>query len=179
MEKHASTSNRVTIPRRDAIRLMGTTATGLIAASSVVPATGAEGSHSGQPGATGPLTKSHLHVCGFHIAKANPNFQIETEHYCSMLNENVHQCLLYDSTGKNAKLLGVEYIIADKLYRQLPQKEKKYWHPHTYEVLAGLLVAPKMPPDEEEKFMRTLMTTWGKTWHTWPDPKTEVPMADG
>jgi hypothetical protein len=26
--------------------------------------------------------------------------------------------------------------------------------------------------------MKAVMTTWGKTWHTWPDPMTPVPMGE-
>ena len=87
------------------------------------------------------------------------------------------QCILFDSTDKNAKLLGVEYIITDKQYRKLPKEEKHYWHPHTYEVLAGGLIAPGMDADMEKKFMANILMTWGKTWHTWPDPKTAVPLG--
>jgi hypothetical protein len=35
-----------------------------------------------------------------------------------------------------------------------------------------------MAPAEEEAFMKQLLTTWGKTWHTWPDPRTPVPMGE-
>jgi hypothetical protein len=82
------------------------------------------------------------------------------------------------SLQTNAKLLGVEYIITDKQYRKLPDAEKMYWHPHTYEVLAGGLIAPGMAPEEESKFMKAILTTWGKTWHTWPDPRTAVPLGE-
>lgn len=88
------------------------------------------------------------------------------------------QCVLFDGTGKNAKLLGVEYLIPDAAYRKLPDGEKKYWHAHTYEVLGGGLIAPGMGPDDEMKFMKTILTTWGKAWHTWPDPKTAVPVGE-
>ncbi len=88
------------------------------------------------------------------------------------------QCVLFDSTAANAKLLGVEYIISDAAYRALPAAEKKYWHPHTYEVLGGGLVAPGMPAADEKKFMKALLTTWGKAWHTWPDPQTSVPLGE-
>lgn len=125
-----------------------------------------------------PLGNHHLHFCGFHVAKNNPKVQIVTQHYCGMVAGGMHQCLLYDSTEKGAKLLGVEYIVSDEVYRKLPDAEKKFWHPHTYEVLAGGLVAPGMPAAEEEKFMTALLTTWGKTWHTWPDPSTPVPMGE-
>ncbi len=124
-----------------------------------------------------PAQALHLHFCGIHIAKTNPKFQIVAQHYCMSRSEEMHQCLLYDSTEKNAKLLGVEYIVSDAIYRRLPDEEKKYWHPHTYEVLAGGLIAPSMKPDDEMAFMKALLTTWGKTWHTWPDPSTAVPLG--
>ncbi|MBW3599463.1 MAG: OBAP family protein [Planctomycetes bacterium] len=178
MDERARESSRAIIKRREAIRMMGTAATGLAAGCAASQAYSAEDAHRGQGKNMEPVSKPQHYICGFHVAKANPGFQIETQHYCSMLNEDIHQCLLYDSTEKNAKLLGVEYIISDKLYRQLPKKEKKYWHAHTYEVLAGLLAAPNTPPEDEQEFMRALITTWGKTWHTWPDPKTDVPLGE-
>jgi len=29
-----------------------------------------------------------------------------------------------------ARLLGVEYIISERLFREQPEEEKKYWHSH-------------------------------------------------
>lgn len=124
-----------------------------------------------------PLANHHLHFCGIHVAKKDPKLQIVTQHYCGPLGDEMHQCLLYDSPQKGAKLLGVEYIVSDRLYRRLPDEEKKYWHPHTYEVLAGGLIAPAMSVEDETAFMKALLTTWGKSWHTWPDPTTPVPMG--
>jgi hypothetical protein len=125
-----------------------------------------------------PLGNHHLHFCGIHCAKKDPRIQIVTQHYCGPVGKDMHQCLLYDSLGKNARLLGVEYIIPDEVFRKLPAVEKRYWHPHTYEVLAGGLIAPGMSPDAEMAFMKGLLLTWGKTWHTWPDPTTPVPMGE-
>lgn len=125
-----------------------------------------------------PLSNHHLHFCGFHAAKSNPKIQIVTQHFCGMVGGNMHQCLLYDSVEKGAKLLGVEYIVPDEIFQKLPDEEKKFWHPHTYEVLGGGLVSPSMKPDDEMAFMKVLLTTWGKTWHTWPDPNTPVPMGE-
>ena len=125
-----------------------------------------------------PLANHHLHFCGIHCAKKDPRVQIVTQHYCGMAGEGMHQCLLYDSCAKNARLLGVEYIISDEIFRKLPEVEKRYWHPHTYEVLGGGLIAPSMKPDDEMAFMKALLLTWGKTWHTWPDPTTPVPMGE-
>lgn len=147
------------------------TGTGLLAA----------GHEEGKEGAAkylAPVKAMHHHFCGIHIAKNDPKFQLIVQHYCAPLGEQMHQCLLFDSTEKNAKLLGVEYIVDDKLFRSLPDREKKYWHPHTYEVLGGGLIAPALSEDDETKFMKALLTTWGKTWHTWPDPATAVPLGE-
>jgi hypothetical protein len=126
----------------------------------------------------GPADRFHLYLCAFHIAKKDPGFAVEAHHYCSPVNDEVHQCVIFDSTGEHARILGIEYIISDALYRKLPEAEKKYYHAHTYEILAGQLVAPKMEPDAELKLMGGLITTWGKTWHTWPDPATAVPLGE-
>jgi hypothetical protein len=162
----------------DRRELLGALGAGLI----IGGAAEAEDAGHGAPaaGAT-PLANHHLHFCGIHVAKNNPKFQIVTQHYCGHAAHEgggLHQCLLYESGEKNAKLLGVEYIISDEQFRKLPDAEKKYWHPHTYEVLAGGLIAPTMKPPEELAFMKALLTTWGKTWHTWPDPTTPIPMGD-
>jgi hypothetical protein len=130
-----------------------------------------------------PMTGPHAHFCGIHVAKNNPRFQLIAQHYCTAHAGHDHgdglfQCLLFDSTDPNAKLLGVEYIVSDEQYKSLPADEKMYWHPHTYEVLAGGLIAPEMSAADETKFMRQILTTWGKTWHTWPDPSTPVPLGE-
>jgi len=133
--------------------------------------------------AASPLAGPHAHFCGIHMAKKDPKFQLITHHYCTAHSEHGHddlfQCVLFDKTGANAKLLGVEYIVSDAVYHKLPPDEKKYWHAHTYEVLGGGLIAPGMSPEAETKFMKeTLLTTWGKAWHTWPDPSTAVPIGE-
>jgi hypothetical protein len=161
--------------RRDWLSALGALGAGL-AVEGVAQADHGDKKEGGP--AMGPLAGLHAHFCGIHIAKKNPRFQIIAQHYCGAVNEQMHQCLLFDSCEKNARLLGVEYIISDEQYRALPEEEKKYWHPHTYEVLAGGLIAPGMTPEDEMKFMRAIIHTWGKTWHTWPDPSTKVPIGE-
>jgi hypothetical protein len=148
----------------------------------LAPAGRATGDHGPGKTAGGPLAGPHAHFCGIHAAKKDPKFQLVTQHYCAAHTEHgrddLFQCVLFDTTGKNARLLGVEYIVSDAVYRGLPDGEKKYWHPHTYEVLGGGLIAPGMKPDEELAFMKMILTTWGKAWHTWPDPKSPVPVGE-
>jgi hypothetical protein len=130
----------------------------------------------------GPMGKAHLHFCGIHMAKSNPKLQFVTQHYCAAhsggKDGDVFQCVLFDGTGTNAKMIGVEYLISDAAYRKLDDAEKKYWHAHTYEVLGGGLIAPGMDPKAEVEFMKVVMTMWGKAWHTWPDPSTAVPTGE-
>lgn len=157
--------------RRDALGALGLTALGLPAmarADHDKPA--AEGKH--------PPDRMHLYLCAYHIAKERPSTVIEAHHYCSAIHDELHQCIIFDKDGPGARILGVEYIISDKIYRQLDPDEKKYYHPHTYEITAGLLIAPGMAAKDEDKLMAGLVTTWGKTWHTWPDPGTKLPLGD-
>jgi hypothetical protein len=134
--------------------------------------------HDDEDRSSGPADRFHLYLCAFHIAKKDPRFVVEAHHYCSPINDEAHQCVIFDSSGKNARILGVEYIISDALYRRLPEAEKKYYHPHSYEALSGMLVAPNLTEEEEHRSMKGLITTWGKTWHTWPDPSTALPMGE-
>jgi hypothetical protein len=162
--------------RRELFGLLG--AAGATLATSA-PADAQHG-HGAKPG--GPLAHPHLHFCGIHMAKANPKLQFITQHYCAAhtggAEGDVFQCVLFDGTGANAKLIGVEYLISDAAYRKLPDAEKKYWHSHTYEVLGGGLIAPGMSAKDETDFMKVVITTWGKAWHTWPDPSTAVPVGE-
>ncbi len=145
-------------------------------------AVAASSGHGDGKGSDGPMGQPHLHFCGIHMAKKNPKLQFVTQHYCAAHSGgpdgDVFQCVLFDGTGKNAKLIGIEYLISDAAYRKLPESEKKYWHAHTYEVLGGGLIAPGMEPKEESAFMKVVLTTWGKAWHTWPDPSTAVPVGE-
>jgi hypothetical protein len=163
--------------RRELFGILGAVGVGLTGVESL-PAADHPAHPEGDNKRLAPVANLHAHFCGIHLAKKDPRFQIATQHYCAQVSDEVHQCLLFDSCEKGAKLLGVEYIISDRLYRELADEEKKYWHAHTYEVLSGGLIAPGMAPEDELKFMKVLLNTWGKTWHTWPDPKTEVPVGE-
>ncbi|HKM80817.1 MAG TPA: DUF1264 domain-containing protein [Candidatus Acidoferrum sp.] len=155
---------------------------GVLGAAALAGNAASAASHADAKPSASPLAGHHVHFCGIHTAKNNPKFILTIQHYCaghsSTGHDDMFQCVLFDSTGANAKLLGVEYVISNATYRALPEAEKKYWHRHTYEVLSGGLVAPGMLEADEKKFMKTLLTTWGKAWHTWPDPKTAVPVGE-
>jgi hypothetical protein len=114
-----------------------------------------------------PLNNICQHVCGLHCYDGELQRQVIAHHFCSHLNEEVRQCVIYDKPEKDGKLIGVEYIISRRLYEQLPEDEKKYWHSHVYEVKSGMLVAPRLPEMAEHMDMAKLVDTYGKTWHMW------------
>lgn len=125
-----------------------------------------------------PPEHTGLHICAFHIGKNNPALVVETHHYCSPLSNELFQCILYDSVGKNARLLGVEYVISNRLYQTLSDKERQFWHPHEYEIKEGLLIVPDEPEKCEQKLMEMLVDSWGKTIHTWGNPADSLPLGD-
>merc|ERR1711879_66825 len=79
----------------------------------------------------------------------------------------VHQCLIFDSNEENARLIGVEYVVSERLFKTLPEDEKKLWHSHHYEVKSGMLVLPGVPSVAEHTFMEGFIKTYGKVFHFW------------
>lgn len=114
-----------------------------------------------------PIKQLEIYLDGFHFANGNMNMQMEAHHYCMKLNEDVTQCVMYDGNAKDAKIMGIEYIISEKLFRKLPMDERKLWHSHVYEVKSGSLIAPGLPDVAEKELMEEIVSTYGKTIHTW------------
>ncbi|ELR15385.1 DUF1264 domain protein [Acanthamoeba castellanii str. Neff] len=114
-----------------------------------------------------PLEQVHLHLCALHFYSGDVKRQVEAHHYCSCINDEVHQCLIFDSNEENARLIGVEYVVSERLFKTLPEDEKKLWHSHHYEVKSGMLVLPGVPSVAEHKFMEGFIKTYGKVFHFW------------
>lgn len=114
-----------------------------------------------------PLNKLNMYLDGFHFYNGHMNGQMEAHHYCSAINEDLTQCVIYDGNGENAKIMGIEYIVSEKLFKTLPAEEKKLWHSHVHEVKSGQLIAPGVPAVAEHELMEKLVSTYGKTFHTW------------
>lgn len=114
-----------------------------------------------------PIDALNAYLDGFHFYNGHLHSQMEAHHYCSILNEEVIQCVIYDGNVKDAKLMGVEYIVSEQLFAKLPPAEKALWHSHVHEVKSGQLIAPGIPEPAEHALMEKLVHTYGKTWHTW------------
>ncbi|KAI9195845.1 hypothetical protein LWI28_018682 [Acer negundo] len=115
----------------------------------------------------GPTNKIHQHLCAFHFYSDDMSRQVEAHHYCGHQNEEMRQCLIYNSPEADARLIGVEYIISEKLYMTLPDEEKPLWHSHEYEVKSGVLFMPGIPGAIQRKDLEKVCKTYGKTIHFW------------
>ncbi len=130
-----------------------------------------------------PPNSVEMYLDGFHNyagqEKLAPSkqLQLRVAHYCKQIRPDLFQCIIYQGNGKDARLIGVEYVVPDTVYKALSAKEKKYWHPHDGEVESGMLVLPGMNPEAEKKTLDFLKSTWGKTWHAW-QPGDDVPVGE-
>ena len=113
-----------------------------------------------------------LAFAGVHLLKDLPEYPQVAYHYCKALNDDVSQCVLYDGTGPDARLIGIEYLVSDALYRKMPPEEKVYWHDHRYEVDSGLIRSLTQTGPEEKQTLAGVRTLWGKVFHTWASGKT-------
>ena len=125
-----------------------------------------------------PIEAINAYLDGFHFYNGRMEAQMEAHHYCAVLNEDLIQCVIYDGSVRDAKIMGVEYIVSGALFATLSEDEKALWHSHVHEVKSGSLVAPGLPPAAEHALMEKLVGTYGKTWHTWhTDQNKELPFG--
>jgi hypothetical protein len=110
---------------------------------------------------------------GTHLLKEFPAVAQVAYHYCKPMGDDlVAQCLLYDGTGPDARLIGVEYLVSAEVYKNMPPEEKAYWHDHEHEVDAGLLKSLTQSGDDEKATLAKVRTLYGKIFHTWSMGKT-------
>ena len=158
--------------------------TGLAAGSLVhnlpfrlIPTARADG-HSGKadPSVKAPIAEvmhCPLAFQGAHLLKEFPQVAQVAYHYCKPMNDElIAQCLLYDGTGPDARLIGVEYLVSVDVFRKMPAEEQAYWHDHKYEVDAGLLKSLTQTGDDEKATLAKVRTLYGKIFHTWSTGKT-------
>lgn len=108
-----------------------------------------------------------LAFAGVHLLKELPEQSRVAYHFCKEVNGDLNQCVLYDGTGPDAKLIGIEYLVSDAVYQKMSAEEKTFWHDHKYEVDAGYLKSLTQTGDEEKQTLAKVRTLWGKVYHTW------------
>ncbi|KAJ4828830.1 Oil body-associated protein 1A [Turnera subulata] len=115
----------------------------------------------------GPVNKIHQHLCAFHFYAHDMTRQVEAHHFCGHQNEEMRQCLIYNSSEADARLIGVEYIVSENLFMTLSDSEKPLWHSHEYEVKSGVLFMPGVPGPIQRQDLEKVAKTYGKTIHFW------------
>ncbi|KAI1344259.1 hypothetical protein F5Y15DRAFT_365973 [Xylariaceae sp. FL0016] len=134
-----------------------------------------------------PTKQLCAHLNAFHTYANEPGRHVEANHYCAHLTEDVRQCILYDSPGPNARLIGIEYMITPKLYETLPSEERKLWHSHVYEVKSGMLIMPgPTAPGVQQAWeaaetqeMKHVIGLYGKVYHLWQtDRGDQLPLGE-
>jgi len=124
-----------------------------------------------------PIRQFDQHTEGFTFLADDKSKQMKLHSFCSYLNDDVAQCVLYDSDKSNAKMIGVEYTISDKIYKSLPPDEKPLWTSNAYEVKSGLVTAPRLPSPLERALMKELITTYSKSVILWQPNQDPVPQG--
>ncbi|MDN5914516.1 MAG: OBAP family protein [Pseudonocardia sp.] len=122
-----------------------------------------------------PLAAMSTYLNGFHMYADEMGRQVEASHFCIHLQHDLHQCVIFDRNAPDARLIGIEYIVSEQRFRNLPEDEKRLWHSHHYEVKSGMLVAPGIPDIAEKAYFADLVTTYGKTFHTWQYDRDDFP----
>ncbi|WP_432183965.1 OBAP family protein [Streptomyces tendae] len=122
-----------------------------------------------------PLEAMSTYLNGFHMYADDMGRQVEATHFCIHLQHDLHQCVIFDRNARDARLIGIEYIISEERFRALPEDEKRLWHSHHYEVKSGSLTAPGIPDLAEHAYFEDLVTTYGKTFHTWQYDRDDFP----
>ncbi|PGG96430.1 hypothetical protein GX51_07836 [Blastomyces parvus] len=133
-----------------------------------------------------PINKICAHLHAYHVYASDLTRCVEANHYCSIVNDDMRQCVIYDSPDPGARLIGIEYMISSKLYEKLPENEQVLWHSHVYEIKSGMLLMPPAPEgtdrkklgELETKELSQLVTFYGKVYHLWQvDRGDELPMG--
>jgi Protein of unknown function (DUF1264) len=104
---------------------------------------------------------------GAHFPGNRPGDPHVVYHDRRPLNDHVSQCLIFDGPGPEARLIGVEYLVSDEVYRRMPDEERIYWHDHRYDGDASLLTSPTRSGAAEAATLAKVRTRWGKVYHTW------------
>ena len=82
--------------------------------------------------------------------------------------------VIYDGNKSDSRLIGIEYIVSEKIFKTLPEDEKPLWHSHRHETTSGELVMPGIPMQVEHTAIATLVNTW----HTWQiDKDSALPLG--
>ena len=95
---------------------------------SVLAAARADGHGKADPSVKAPIAEvlhCPLAFEGTHLLKEFPEVAQVAYHYCKPMGDDlVAQCLLYDGTGPDARLIGVEYLVNAEVFGRCRRRRK-------------------------------------------------------
>ena len=132
---------------------------------------------AGDKAPASPLDGYSIHVSAPHVMDGEVMGPFH--HYCKPINDDIIQCILFESTDPNARMTEVEYMVSKKLARSvIPEwSHKQNWHDHKQEIDTGR-VAVHYPTDKKtvEGIVNHVADTDGIIFHLWPKG---APIPDG
>jgi len=124
-----------------------------------------------------PLTGYTIHVVAPHVMDGE--IVGPFHHYCKPINNDVIQCVLFDSAEPNARLTEVEYMVSKKLVKSsIPSwAHTQNWHDHKQEIETGrVAIVNPTDPKEQKGLADYVSGTDGIIFHLWPK---DAPIPDG
>jgi hypothetical protein len=94
--------------------------------------------------------------------------QTVVHHHCKVYDDNTAACLLfpYGMTDQD-KPYGIEYVITNDQFQELPEEEQSYWHYHKTEFPRAEATFPELTDSELAKVLPVLDETYGKVFYFW------------
>ena len=124
-----------------------------------------------------PLEGYTIHVTAPHVLDGEIIGPFH--HFCKPINEQIIQCILFESDEPNARLTEVEYMVSKDAVRSAIPKWSRLqnWHDHEQEIKTGrvAIVNPSNPKDQKA-LADYVSKTDGIIFHLWPKG---APFPDG
>jgi len=137
-------------------------------------------------GSAGPAHGYDIHVQAPHMME-DGTVGGPFHHYCKGISDKILQCLLFESTDKNAPLVAIEYFVAKDLSRKLPLIQwHRFFHDHNVEIATGRVqVLEPSDPEKAKGIVEFASKTDGVIYHLWqkglefPDGSVSFPQSVG
>lgn len=121
-----------------------------------------------------PQNGFDLHVDAKHYVKES---RVPVHHWCKNINEELIECLLFDSDNPNANLVGIETIVANDVWNEFTESQKEEWHDHAIEIFEAEATLPDTPQEEAAKIVEFLKGTHGRVVYIWDFPEEKYPVT--
>lgn len=157
---------------RTSIAVAGTALALLVAALVALPIHNAHAKMMARPS---PAMGFTLHIDALKHLAGHPN--AVAHHWCKGINDNLTECLLFDSDGPHARLVGVETIVPTKVWAKFSPSEQAQWHYHRTEIAKVHATLPDLSKAEAAKVVASILETYGKIYILWDPMTSQAPVG--